>query len=286
MAVTAVTITQDNTIGNNNYLAVHSPLVFLATAAVTGTAPDYLTVNIKEGATTLSTYRVILGGGDYQYLFRAERALRQQMLFPLDDPDREIRVVYSTLLYNHYRVLTLEFLDVDSTESDSVSLYLFNASRQSRDLFSNLQELYNNTLEEIYVHQDLPYSVHYNKVSAGEKDIRCRIGEPSEYDATGTHTLYGVYRALITLGTIGRFYQHWEENAVAKDWFLPSYNELYYLWLRLIATDIMDVGETAIWSSTTEETFDNTQLLYGPQQRRNLLIIYPLHIIYTPLQGF
>lgn len=63
MAVTAINIYQDNTVGDSNLIPIHSPAIFLVDVSFTGTAPTQILVDIiDENATILDTASLIVFG--------------------------------------------------------------------------------------------------------------------------------------------------------------------------------------------------------------------------------
>lgn len=83
MAITGITIYQDNIIGSVNVMAVHSPLVFLVDVDYTGQAPDFIYCEIlREGATELTVrcvYESDISAGLRRFRFVADEILRAYM---------------------------------------------------------------------------------------------------------------------------------------------------------------------------------------------------------------
>lgn len=249
MAVNSITITQSNVSGANNYLAIHSPLVFFATANVTGTAPETLTVYIKTGSTVLSTYSAFLyaslGSSNYSYLFRGERAIRQQVSFP-NDVIQVAEEIDEAVNYNLYRDLNIEFKDIASGQTASVSIVAYNAAKQVGEQGAMLN-VYSNTTEEIYCFAGRDLYTHYNKLSTGSKT--CRF-----LGFTDTVANQKVYRILTQQTTVGRYIKYAEESGTLTDWFMPSVNEVIAIYNNLYKNNIGGYTATSFWCCSEDVT--------------------------------
>lgn len=97
MAVTNITITQDNTIGSCTLLSVHNPLVFLIDVEYTSTPPEVLHVDIQNAnSEVLATFNCI----------------------PYDDPDANTR----TFAFIASEILKAYMYDTDDFESAAGTL--------------------------------------------------------------------------------------------------------------------------------------------------------------------
>lgn len=81
MAITNITISQDNKKNSVNLLAVHSPLIFLIDVAYTGDVPDLIYCDVKSEANeVLDTFRCIpysdVVEGTRTFMFVADSILR------------------------------------------------------------------------------------------------------------------------------------------------------------------------------------------------------------------
>lgn len=157
MSVTSIAITQDNIVSGCNLLAAHSPLVFLIEA--TGSDfPDYLTVNIKDGSTTIDTFKAVayqwVAGGQI-YIFNADRILRAFM--PSIDDQSQADDTISRCTYTG-RKLTIEA--THELLSDSVEIIPYVAARQ-RGQTEALTEIYENNTEKTFCFKDRYFYLHY-----------------------------------------------------------------------------------------------------------------------------
>ena len=59
MAITNITISQNNKVGDSNLVPIHSPVIFIADVTYTGIVPDVLNVEISDSTGLLDTYRAI-----------------------------------------------------------------------------------------------------------------------------------------------------------------------------------------------------------------------------------
>lgn len=83
MAISTLTLYQDNRIGTYNAMAIHSPLVFLIDSTYTAPAPDFIYCEIlKEGVSLLTarcTYIADISGNTRRFRFVADEILRAYM---------------------------------------------------------------------------------------------------------------------------------------------------------------------------------------------------------------
>lgn len=149
MAVTSITITQDNKSGNVDLISVHNPLVFLVDVAYTSTVPDALYVEIQdEDAVVLGTFSAIPysdsdAGSVRTYAFIAADIIRSFMdgFDDYESPERTLEYVEGIT-----KQFTIRFY-IDAIE-DSVSIVACHASRQfggnpaMEDVFNNVDETY------------------------------------------------------------------------------------------------------------------------------------------------
>ena len=59
MAISNITISQDNKVDDSNLVPIHSPVIFIADVTYSGIVPDVLNVEISDGTGLLETYRAI-----------------------------------------------------------------------------------------------------------------------------------------------------------------------------------------------------------------------------------
>lgn len=59
MAITGITISQDNKVGNSDLLPVHSPLVFIADVSYSGATPSVIYVDVEVCGVVIETFKAI-----------------------------------------------------------------------------------------------------------------------------------------------------------------------------------------------------------------------------------
>jgi len=79
MAITNITINQDNTVGDSNLIPIHSPVIFLIDVTFNTITPEAIYCNIIDtNNTVLANYRCIP--------FRDKSATVRQFMFIANDP--------------------------------------------------------------------------------------------------------------------------------------------------------------------------------------------------------
>jgi len=159
MAVTNITITQDNKVGNCDLLSVHNPLVFLAQADYTGEAPEYMYVDVKNvSGTVLGTFACI----PYEdvtegrvFAFIATDILRAFME-DIDDFESEEGVL--EFVDNITMYFTLKFYI--GSEYDTVSFTAIHAAGQY-GASAAMEDIYNNTDETYYAANGMPVYIYF-----------------------------------------------------------------------------------------------------------------------------
>lgn len=153
MAVTDITVYQDNFDGAINLLAVHSPLVFLIDVTYSGAAPSMkcdLTIDgitpINEDATFNCVFHEDVTNTIRRYRFQADVMIRGFMS-GLDDfvqTDESVEQVRDV-----QQAFTLVFYDSDVTLTEPLSIIAFAAKRQFGESPA-LSEIYNNE-DDLYI---------------------------------------------------------------------------------------------------------------------------------------
>ncbi len=150
MAITALTLYQDNRIGTFNAMAIHSPLVFLIDADYTAPAPDFIYCDIFSGGEKLITARCIyvadISESSRRFRFVADEILRGYM----PEFDDEVQTGGSVMtLQNVTKEFTLTFKnDEAGTVQISILIDAIHAARQvgqtacMSDVCSNNNTLY------------------------------------------------------------------------------------------------------------------------------------------------
>lgn len=161
MAVTSITITQNNKSGNVDLISVHNPLVFLVDVAYTATEPDALYVEIQdEDAVVLGTFSAIPysdseSGSVRTYAFIAADILRSFMegFDDYESPERTLEYVEGIT-----KQFTIRFY-IDTVE-DSVSFVACHAARQFGDNQA-MEDIFNNVDETYYGGKGKPVYVYF-----------------------------------------------------------------------------------------------------------------------------
>lgn len=152
MAVTAVTVYQDNIIGSNNLVAVHSPLVFLIDVTYTGAVPVLMcdiTIDgvtpVSDDATMKCVFHSDISPTVRRFMFRADSMLRAFME-DFEDFIQTSETVVEVLKVKQEFVLV--FYDSGDLFSDTVNIIAFHAKRQ----FGQTP-----AISEIYANEDILY---------------------------------------------------------------------------------------------------------------------------------
>lgn len=149
MAITGITVYQDNIIGSVNVMAVHSPLVFLVDVDYTGQAPDFIYCEIlRDGATELTVrcvYESDISATSRRFRFIADEILRAYMP-ALEDQEQSGG---SVIVADISQVFTINFKsDLSGTIQLPIVIEACNAARQigssacMTDSCENANELY------------------------------------------------------------------------------------------------------------------------------------------------
>ncbi len=163
MAITSITITQDNIVSGSDLLPVHSPLVFLVDSEFTGAVPDYISVDLfDENGTLLNTYAAYpysdLTLTKRQFYFISDEILRSKMQSFDDFVQAGASLVYVNRIT---KVFTLTFYDPSTpTTNDSVTFTAIHASGQFGSN-PNMTNIYNNTAENYIAIKNKPVYVYF-----------------------------------------------------------------------------------------------------------------------------
>lgn len=153
MAITGITITQDNVVAGANLLPIHSPLAFIAEVAYTSTAPDVIGVRLaysESGLTPFAYYTGIFlddpSAGVRRFVFIANDAIKAVM--PKIDDVYQL----NETLVNSDMTLRVEvrFYDIsDDTTHDEVVCTFLHAAKQFGDA-PNCSDVYANADRTYY----------------------------------------------------------------------------------------------------------------------------------------
>ncbi len=167
MAITSITITQDNIVNGSNLVPIHSPVVFLAEVVYTGlTPPDFLYIDILDKDSNLLDTVKSFKESDQSstistYSFIANDFVKSVM------PDfGDFDQTNDTLVYceNMTKQLYVKFYDPDTpATNDSVLIDFAHAVKQLGN-YPNLEEVFYNFSNTFYAKKDSNvYSYYYNR---------------------------------------------------------------------------------------------------------------------------
>lgn len=164
MAITSITIIQDNKIGDSDLLAVHSPLSFIVEVKYTTTTPEELGCDVLISGILQDSYRMIplrdLSPTTRQFIFMADQILRSKMqgfddftqlnetLLPVSDITQE----FELLFYD---------IDVPAT-NETLTFTACHAARQFDDVNgANMLDIYNNESDTYVGYEGQPVYVYF-----------------------------------------------------------------------------------------------------------------------------
>lgn len=168
MAITSITISQENRTASIDLLSVHNPLVFLIDAAYTSSVPDVINVKIYDSTPTLlATFACIPYSdttGVRTFAFIANDILKAYMGSIDDFAGTEKVLEYVDGITKEF---TLEFYDPSTpTTKDDVDIVAMHASRQYGNT-PYLESIYTNENEVYYAAVGMPvYCYFYNDSEA------------------------------------------------------------------------------------------------------------------------
>lgn len=154
MAVTAVNIYQDNTVGDSNLMPIHSPLIFLVDVTFSSTAPELIYVDIIKDTVIQDTYQLIpwkdRSSTQRVFAFIANEPIKSLM----GNFDDTLQLLESfepvpDITYN----CTLDFYDPDTNLNDTLDCVFVHGMNQFGE-HPNLHEQYNNESETYYAAKD------------------------------------------------------------------------------------------------------------------------------------
>jgi len=165
MAITDITISQDNIEDDSNLLPIHSILTFIADITYTSTAPDVIHVEIRDPSDTiLETYKAIpyndLSSTVRQFVFIANGPIKS-LMNSFDDTfqtDETIEYVDDIT-----ELLKIRFVDPDTSSTyDEVEINFVHGASQFGQL-PNLVDQFNNESDIFYAAKDgIIYIYFYN----------------------------------------------------------------------------------------------------------------------------
>jgi hypothetical protein len=161
MAITSITISQDNKSGDIDLLSLHNPLVFLVDVVYTASAPDTLYVELQDGDdAVLETFSAIpyqdsAFGSTRTFAFIATDILKGYMGSIEDFAGTEKTLEYVDGITTEF---TLRFY-IDAVEN-SVSFVACHAARQFGDT-PYMESIFNNDDQTYYAAENLPVYVYF-----------------------------------------------------------------------------------------------------------------------------
>lgn len=168
MAITSITIVQDNIQDGSNLLAVQSPVTFLAEAAWTTAAPDAINVEIlDESDNLIDTYKAIPYAdrtGVRTFAFQASLAIRS-LLGSFDDFEQDADTwAYCEGLTGRYKI---KFVDpATPATNDEVLIDFAHAARQFSE-GCNMEDQFDNDTDFYLAPKDGVVYVYFYVANAG-----------------------------------------------------------------------------------------------------------------------
>lgn len=183
MAVTAIDIVQDNTVGDSDLIAVHNPVVFKINVTYTGSAPDIVYARVFDSTPTLlGTFKCVpyvdVTTNIRQYIFIADSILRGYMEDEFEDfVQTGASLDYCDGITKEFRI---DFDDYD-TPLPAVPVYFtaIHAARQFGDENGpNAEDIFNNDAKVYYACEEKPvYLYVYNDDEANIIGTTSSIGD-------------------------------------------------------------------------------------------------------------
>jgi len=174
MAITSISITQDNIVEDSNLIPIHSPVMFIADVLYTGLVPDTINVQIlNESDTLLQTYKCIpyrdLLTGIRQFIFIASEPIRSLME---DFADFAQLVETLVAVPDITKIFKLKFVDPDNSAIFDVETFTFAHAIKQFGENPNLNEQYNNEDDHYFAAKNTPvYLYFYNNDSANVVNV-------------------------------------------------------------------------------------------------------------------
>lgn len=165
MAISSISISQDNVVNSSNLMPVHSPLRFLCQATYSGDTPSYLYVDLYDAdSVLLETFKAIpyrdISTTVREFVFIAEGLLRQYMDSFDDFAQSGNDLEYCDGLTKEF---TITFRDPDGVaSSDSIDIVAMHGASQFGE-YPNKESLYNNDPKTYYnLDSRAVYAYFYN----------------------------------------------------------------------------------------------------------------------------
>lgn len=174
MAITDITISQDNVVNGSNLEPVHSTLVFIADVTYTGGIPEVIHVEIRDDADTLlETYKAIP--------YKDPLSTVRQFVFVADGPVKSIMESFDdffqlneSLIFvdDITKMLKVRFLDPDTPATfDEVTIDFVHGAAQFGEN-PNLDTQFNNANDTYFAAVDgIVYVYFYNDDAANDVEV-------------------------------------------------------------------------------------------------------------------
>jgi hypothetical protein len=174
MAISDITISQDNVVNGSNLLPIHSTVTFLADVTYSGLTPDVIHVEVRDDTDTLiDTWKAI----PYKDLLATVR----QFAFVANDPVKSTMLGFDdffqlidTLEYAEdiTKVLKIRFVDPDDSDTyDEIEFTFIHGAAQFGE-YPNLDSIFNNETDEyLSPKDDIVYVYFYNDDTANVVDV-------------------------------------------------------------------------------------------------------------------
>jgi hypothetical protein len=158
MAITNISIYQDNSVGDSNLIPIHSPVIFLIDVTFNASTPEAIYVDILNSSmVVIDTYRCIP--------FRDKSATIRQFMFIANDPIKSIMNGFGDTLQLSDILefvpditlnLLLHFYDIDDESElifDDINCTFIHGNSQFGE-YPNLFEQYQNDEDTYYAAKD------------------------------------------------------------------------------------------------------------------------------------
>lgn len=163
MAITTLSIYQDNKTGDSDLMPIHSPLVFLVDADYTGGAPATIHCEIYDSVSVLKgTFKCVpyqdISTSTRRFMFIAQRVLKSYMGEFQDFAQSDGTLVY---VDDITKVFRLVFVDPDAVAGDveTTITAIHGVSQFGSD--PNFPDIYNNVTEVVTGIKDKPCYVYF-----------------------------------------------------------------------------------------------------------------------------
>jgi len=213
MAITNITISQNNMVGDCDLLNIASPLIYLVNVEYTDAVPDLIYATIFSGATELDHFKCLpfkdISSTVRQFWFRADEILREHIP-PLEDVTQSDNTLIE--ISGAVKDLTIRFSDLYPTPINSgfTNFFAINAAAQFGGIEAN-QDVYNNEQQsQIGISGKHAYAYFYSADPTGTLSVTESGGSNYEMVATTEGEVTGLTASKVSdsvvkyeLATIG-----------------------------------------------------------------------------------